>query len=86
MKRDQREYGLSESDRDWVVKRKFGFFSRRKVKNILTNSKGQSDKVLGAILFLARPGNFSDLESGVSLANENVTKLLNAAAVKEERG
>ena len=85
MPRDKREYGLSSEDREWVIKNKFGFIQRSKVKAILQDSMDKSDKVLGAILFLARPGNLNDLANYVNLANENVQKLLNAATVKDER-
>lgn len=85
MKRDQREYGLTPDDREWVLKSKFGIFSRKKAEEILNEASSQSDKVLGAILFLTRPGNLNDLEKCVELANENESALLNAATVKDER-
>ena len=85
MPRDNREYGLSIEDREWVIRNKFGFLQRGKAKAILQDSMDKSDKVLGAILFLARPGNLDDLANCVNLANENVQKLLNAATVKDER-
>ena len=51
MARDPREYGLSESDRKYVIRKKFGLFSGRKVSSILERIERPSDKVLGAILF-----------------------------------
>jgi hypothetical protein len=85
MSRDKREYGLSLNDREWVIRKKFGFLSRRKARRILQGSVDQSDKVLGAILFLSRPKDIESLEGCVELANENVDRLLNAATVKDER-
>ena len=85
MARDKREYGLSESDRKYAIRKKFGFFSRRKVNAILSDLENPSDKVLGAIVFLARRGELGDLVSLVKLANENEEGLLNSAQVKDDR-
>ncbi len=85
MGRDKREYGLSLEDRAWVIRKKFGYFSRGKANSILQESVDQSDKVLGAILFLSRPKDIESLKGCVELANENVDKLLSAATVKDER-
>lgn len=85
MNRDKREYGLTEADRKWVIRNKFGLFSSNKIYKILNDVENPSDKVLGAILFLARPGKLEDIVSSVKLANDNEKRLLNAAQVKDER-
>ncbi|RDH45846.1 hypothetical protein [Zooshikella ganghwensis] len=85
MARDQRDLGLSESDRNYVIRKKFGLFSARKVKKILLGIENPSDKVLGAVLFLARPKQINDVISSVNLANESEKKLLEAAQVKMDR-
>ena len=85
MARDVREYGLTESDRKWVIRKKFGLFSAGQINQILNKVENPSEKVLGAILFLARPGSVEDVESSVFLANTNESNLLNAAQVKNDR-
>lgn len=85
MRRDKREYGLNAEDREWIIKNNFIAISHDDIKEILSTSTNQSDKVLGAILFLTRSDNLSDLQSCVQLANEDEHKLLNAATVKDER-
>ena len=85
MPRNRRKYGLSPEDRDWVINKKFGSVYREKAEEILQKSTDKSDKVLGAVLFLSRPGNLDDLASNVDLANESLQKLLDAATVKDER-
>ena len=52
---------------------------------VIRNVVEPRENVLGAILFLARPGNFEDIENFIELANNNVSTLLNAAQVKDER-
>lgn len=76
MSRDNREYGLIDADRKWVIRKKFGLFSSKKVLKLLDSVDNPSDKVLGAILFLARPDKLEDIVSLVELANENERSLL----------
>lgn len=85
MAKDKREYGLTPEDRDWIINNKFAVFDRKQVNKILNQSVNQSDKVLGAILFLAHSGKLDDLQCCVNLANQDVKKLLNSAMVKDER-
>lgn len=85
MPRNRREYGLSPEARVWGINKKFGSIYRKKAAEILQTSTDKSDKVLGAILFLSRPGSLDDLASNVDLANESPQKLLDAATVKDER-
>lgn len=82
---EKREYGLSKDDRELIIKKHFSQFPKQKVMLVLNKANNQSDKILGAILFLSRSGNILDLEACVQLANENELKLLNAATVKDER-
>lgn len=85
MSRDNREYGLIDADRKWVIRKKFGLFSIKKVLKLLDSVDNPSDKVLGAILFLARPDKLEDIVSLVELANENERSLLDSAQVKDDR-
>ena len=85
MARDKREYGLTVSDRKYIIQVKFGLSNISAIEALLSNVVEPSEKVLGAILFLARPGNFEDIEKFIDLANKNVSSLLNSAQVKDER-
>ena len=83
-KRDPRQYGLTQADRDFEISRKFGPATAARVNLLLSTVHDPKENVLGAIIFLA---NTSD-EVGelVLLANADRDALLNAATVKEERG
>lgn len=85
MSRGNREYGLIDADRKWVIRKNFGLFSSKKVLKLLDSVDNPSDKVLGAILFLARPDKLEDIVSLVELANENERRLLDSAQVKDDR-
>ncbi|QLO40562.1 hypothetical protein HV213_32800 (plasmid) [Klebsiella sp. RHBSTW-00484] len=85
MARDKREYGLTGSDRKYIIQVKFGSNHIPAIEALLSNVVEPRENVLGAILFLARPGNFEDIENFIELANNNVSTLLNAAQVKDER-
>ncbi len=85
MSRDKKDYGLNEEDRNWVIRKKFGLLKKRRILEILEDVTDPSEKVLGAILFLARPNNLDDVISFVNLANEDEQQLLQSAQVKDER-
>ncbi len=82
---DKRDYGLNPEDRRYVIERKFGSGKIDEIALMLNAVKNQSEKVLGAILFLACEQSVEDIESFVKLANENEMGLLTAATVKHER-
>ena len=83
-RRDRREYGLTQEDRDFEIARKFGPASAAKVGSLLMAVERPTDVVLGAIVFLANTA--EQIEELVLLANTDRETLLNAATVKEERG
>lgn len=82
--RNVREYGLTPSDRNFEIERRFGTGALAQANRLLSDVSAPTDQILGAIIFLAR--NISDLPDLVALANSDPKKLLNAATVKDERG
>lgn len=84
--KDKREYALTPADRSFEIVRKFGSVYESQIQDLLAMVTNPSDQVLGAIVFLARPGHIEDIKSSVSLTNEHRERLLNAATVKDERG
>jgi hypothetical protein len=84
--RDPREYGLTEADRAWLIARKFVPEDAARVRALLEAVAQPTPQVLGAILFLARPGRVDDVAGYVRLAHEDRAALLDAATVKDERG
>lgn len=83
--RDRREYGLTAADRAHEIVRKFGKADVARANALLASVQDPTDQLLGAVLFLARPGLIEDLVSLVDLANENPAQLLIAATTAEER-
>jgi hypothetical protein len=84
--RKKREYGLTSADRSFEIVRKFGSANELQVKKLLNTVINPTEQVLGAIIFLARPGFIVDIETNVLLANQQRDILLGAATVKDERG
>jgi hypothetical protein len=83
--RDKREYGLTEQDRAYEITRKFGVINADRANALLASVQDPTEELLGAVLFLARPGHVDDLVSLVASANDHPTRLLSAAATAEER-
>lgn len=83
-KKDPRQYGLTQADRDFEIERKFGPASAARVNFLLSAVNDPKENVLGAIIFLANTSD--EVEDLVLLANEDRYALLNAAMVKEEHG
>ncbi|RKH50472.1 hypothetical protein D7X96_12005 [Corallococcus interemptor] len=86
MPRNQREYGLSHADRVAEIERKFGRDQLDAVLAQLGQVSNPTEKLLGAIVFLARVGHVEDIANTVTLANQDPSQVLNAATVKDERG
>jgi len=84
--RDPREYGLTAADRAEIAARKFPGEDAARAIGMLDAVRAPTPQVLGAILFLARPGHLADVAEYVRLANEARQRLLDAATVKDERG
>lgn len=83
--RDRREYGLTAADRAHEIVRKFGKANVARANALLSSVQDPTDQLLGAVVFLARPGLIEDLVSLVDLANENPAQLLSAATTADER-
>ncbi|MFP2894945.1 hypothetical protein [Corallococcus sp. 4LFB] len=86
MPRKKQEYGLNHADRVAEIERKFGRGRLEDVLAQLSRVSNPTEKLLGAIVFLAREGHVQDIALTVSAANKNPSEVLNAATVKEERG
>ena len=86
MARNPKEYGLSHEDRVHEIQRKFGASALQSTLGQLAQVINNNDRILGAVIFLAREQHPEDLPSLIQLANENSEKLLSAATVKVERG
>jgi hypothetical protein len=84
VRRNRREYGLSQADRDQEIVRKLGPLPLAQVHAMLANVADPTDQVLGAIVFLMT--RFDELPGLVSLANDDREQLLITATVKDERG
>ncbi len=85
MPRDPREYGLTPGDRLHEIDRKFGRERRDAVQALLARVRAPSEKILGAIVFISRAAQLSDVEAMVALANEDPQRLLDSAQVVDER-
>lgn len=83
--RDKREYGLTAPDRAHEIVRKFGAANAANVDALLAGLQNPTDPLLGAIVFLARPGHLDDIPSLVAAANEYPAGVLSAATTAEER-
>ncbi|RKH67086.1 hypothetical protein [Corallococcus aberystwythensis] len=86
MPHNAREYGLHHADRVAEIERKFGPDQREPVLARLSRVTHPTEPLLGAIVFLARQGHVEDIDLMVSLANQDASKVLDAATVKAERG
>ncbi|RYZ39617.1 MAG: hypothetical protein EOO71_19420 [Myxococcaceae bacterium] len=86
MKRNAREHGLTHADRIAEIERKFGSDQLDAVLACLSRVSHPTEPLLGAIVFVARQGHVDDVALMVALANEDASKVLNAATVKDERG
>ncbi|MFB1484437.1 hypothetical protein [Corallococcus sp. RDP092CA] len=86
MPRNTREYGLNHADRIAELQRKFGPGQLEEVLARLRQVVNPTEPLLGAIVFLSRPGHLEDIAQLVSLANQDPSRVLNAATVKDERG
>ena len=82
---DEREYGLTSEHRRYVIEQKFGSYQINEIELLLSEVKNQTDRVLGAILFLVRENDLSNIKYWIELANNDEKKLLTAATVKHER-
>lgn len=85
MAKDKRKYGLTPKDREWVIAHKFPSFSDDEINLALSKIEEQSDKILGAVLFLSHADCLESLKKCVDLANSNIVSLLSSATVKDER-
>ena len=85
MPRDPCEYGLTPEDRLHEIDRKFGRDRRESVLALLSQVRARSDKILGAIVFIARLGQLADVAEMVALSNEDPQRLLDSAQVVDER-
>lgn len=83
--RDKREYGLTAADRAHEIARKFGATNAARVDALLAGLRNPTEPLLGAIVFLPRPGRFDDVASLVAEANEHPARLLSAACTADER-
>ncbi len=83
--RNRREYGLTAADRAHEIARKFGAANAASVDALLAGVRNPTDPLLGAIVFLARPGHPDDIASLVAAANEDPASVLSAASTAEER-
>ena len=83
--RDSQEYGLTATDRVHEIAKKFGEVNAERANDLLSSLQNPTDQLLGAVLFLARPGRIEDLIDLIALANDNPTRLLNAATTADER-
>lgn len=82
-RRDPRQYGRTQADRDFEIARKFGPASLAHVNELLSHVRDPDDQVLGAIVFVART--VDGVEWCVKQANEDRPGLLRTAVVMDER-
>ncbi len=85
MARDPREYGLTPEDRLHEIDRKFGREHREAVLALLARVRSPSDKLLGAIVFVANPGDLRGVETQVAQADADPRGYLDAAQVVADR-
>jgi len=83
--RDNREYGLTAADRAHEIAKKFGEANAARANALLASVQNPTEQLLGAVLFLARPGRIEDLVNLVASANDNPARLLSAATTADER-
>ena len=86
MAKNPKEYGLSHEDRVHEIQRKFGASALQNTLGQLAQIINNNDRILGAVIFLAREQHPEDIPSLIQLANEDSESLLSAATVKDERG
>jgi len=82
---DKREFAIGPENRRFTIEKKFGSDKFTQVESILEKVVNPTDRVLGAILFIVRDGDFEQLEEYVALANEDEMQLRTIASVKFER-
>ena len=85
MPRDPREYGLTPEDRLHEIDRKFGRERRDAVLALLARVNAPSEKLLGAIVFVANAGDLRGLEAQVAQANADPRAYLDLAQVVADR-
>lgn len=85
MPRDPREYGLTPDDRLHEIDRKFGPERREGVLALLAQLRAPSEKLLGAIVFVAQAGDMDGVAVLVAHANEDPRGFLDAAQVVADR-
>ena len=85
MTHDAREYGLTPEDRLHEVERKFGPERREAVLALLAQVRAPSEKLLGAIVFVAQAGDVDGVADLVVHANEDPRGFLDAAQVVADR-
>jgi hypothetical protein len=85
MPRDPREYGLTPDDRLREIDRKFGRERREAVLALLAQVKAPSEPLLGAVVFVANPGDLRSVEAQVLQANADPRGYLDAAQVVADR-
>jgi len=82
---DKRQFAFNASDRNYVIKEKFGQDEVSAIETILNTVENQSNQVLGAIMFLCKEGDLNSLNHYIHLANTEEMVLRTSAEVKFER-
>lgn len=82
---DKRDFAIGIENRLFTIEKKFGSDGLAQVESILEKVENPTDRVLGAILFSVRDGDFEQLEEYVALANEDEMQLRTIASVKFEQ-
>ena len=82
---DKRDFAIGIENRLFTIEKKFGSDGLVQVESILEKVKNSTDRVLGAILFSVRDGDFEQLEEYVALANKDEMQLRTIATVKFEQ-
>lgn len=85
MPRDPREYGLTPGDRLLEIDRKFGRDQRDAALALLARVNTPTEKLLGAVVFLANAGDLRGLEAQVVQANADPRAYLDLAQVVADR-
>ncbi len=85
MPQDPREFGLTTDDRLYEIDRKFGRERRDAVLALLAQMERPSDKLLGAVVFMAGAGDLRSVEALVLHANADPRAFLDAAQVVADR-
>ena len=81
---DKRQFAFNEEDREYVLRLKFGDVNYTEVQEKLMSVQKPSNQILGAIAFLAKPGDMGSLARFVTMANDEEMVLRTAAEVKFE--